>query len=127
MNIPKNLKYTSSHEWVRIEGNTVFIGITDYAQEHLGEIVFVELPEVNDEVTKGAPLAVVESVKAAADVYAPLSGTVSEVNEALLDNPELVNQDPYENWIVTLEISNPAEIEDLLDPAEYEKVCEQEE
>ncbi|MGI6450370.1 MAG: glycine cleavage system protein GcvH [Desulfitobacteriia bacterium] len=127
MNIPKDLKYTASHEWIRIEDNKAYIGITDYAQNHLGELVFVELPEVNDEVSKTAPLAVVESVKAAADVYAPLSGTVSEINEALLDSPELVNEDPYENWLVTLEISNPAEIEELLDAAEYEKVCEQEE
>lgn len=125
MEIKKDLLYTRSHEWTRIQDNVAWVGITDYAQNHLGTLVFVELPEANDEVEKGAPLAVVESVKAASDVYAPLSGTITEINESLADNPELINQAPYENWLVTLELSNPDEVKELIDSAEYEKVCQQ--
>jgi glycine cleavage system H protein len=125
MNIIKDIKYTVSHEWIRIEGNTARIGITDFAQNQMGTLVFVELPEVDDEVGKGSPLAVVESVKAASDVYAPLSGTITEINEALADNPELINEEPYESWLVTLELSNPSEVAELIDSAEYEKLCQQ--
>lgn len=127
MEIKKELRYTRSHEWIKVEGNVARIGITDFAQNHLGTLVFVELPEVDDEMEKGSPLAVVESVKAASDVYAPLSGTVTEVNESLLDSPELVNESPFENWLVTMEISNPDEVTELLDSAQYEEVCQQEE
>jgi glycine cleavage system H protein len=127
MKIIKDLSYTASHEWIRIAGNTAWIGITDFAQNQMGTLVFVEFPEVDDEVSKGSPLAVVESVKAASDVYAPLSGTITEINEALMDNPELINEEPYESWLVTLELSNPAEVAGLIDSAEYEKLCQQEE
>jgi len=127
MKVLKNLKYTDSHEWVRIEGNVAYIGITDHAQSQMGELVFVDLPMLDDEVGKGDPLAVVESVKAASDVYAPLSGTVIKVNEELQDNPGAVNEDPYQNWIVALEISDPAEIDELMDADAYEAFCQQEE
>jgi len=126
MQIINGLKYTKSHEWVKVEGNKAFIGITDYAQGHLGEIVFVELPEAGDELTSGGPLGVVESVKAAADVYAPVSGTVEEINEELLDNPGQINEDAFKSWLVSLELSNPAELDELLDASEYEKLCSEE-
>lgn len=125
MKVVSDLKYTGSHEWVRIEGNTATVGITDYAQNHLGTLVFVELPEVDDEVGKGSPLSVVESVKAASDVYAPLSGTITAINEALIDNPELINQEPYESWLVSIELSDPAELDDLISSTEYEALCQQ--
>jgi len=127
MKVLKDLKYTESHEWVRIEGNVAYIGITDHAQRQMGELVFIDLPVVDDEVGKGDPLAVVESVKAASDVYAPLSGTVIRVNEELQDNPGAVNEDPYQNWFAALEISDPAEIDELLDADAYEALCQQEE
>lgn len=125
MNVMQNLKYTRSHEWIRIEGNTAYVGITDYAQSHMGSLVFVELPGVDDEVSKGAPLAVVESVKAASDVYSPVSGTVTEINEALMDNPELINEQPYESWLAAIELSDSTELSELLDAAQYEDLCQQ--
>ncbi|KUO61738.1 MAG: glycine cleavage system protein H [Gracilibacter sp. BRH_c7a] len=127
MKINKDLKYTGSHEWVRLEGNIAFIGITDYAQSHLGTIVFVELPEVGEEISKGAPMAVVESVKAASDVYTPLSGTVTAINEELMDDPEQINSDPYESWFVSLELSDSTELESLIDAEGYQRLSEQEE
>ena len=126
MKIIKELKYTTSHEWVRLEGDKAFIGITDYAQTHLGTIVFIELPELGDEISKGDSLAVVESVKAASDVYTPLSGTVITSNEDLLDDPEQINRDPYESWFVSLQLSDTSELENLLDAEEYEKLSNQE-
>jgi len=123
MNIPKELKYSKDHEWVRIEGNKATIGITDYAQSQLGDVVFVELPEIGAEVSAGAGFSVVESVKAVSDIYAPVSGTVVEINEALADAPEIVNQDPYgEGWIAVLEISDETELGELLDSEAYEKM-----
>lgn len=121
MNIPQNLKYSKEHEWVKIEGSRVTIGISDFAQSQLGDVVFVELPELDKTVKAGAGFAVVESVKAVSDIYAPLSGCVVEVNEKLSDAPETVNQDPYgEGWIAVLEISDAAELDALLDAAGYE-------
>jgi glycine cleavage system H protein len=123
MNIPNELKYTKDHEWLRIEGNTAVIGITDYAQEQLGDIVFVEVPGEGDELGAGDTLGVVESVKAASDIYSPVSGTVVKVNEELADAPELVNQDPYgQAWIAEIELSNPDELAELLDSAAYEEL-----
>lgn len=120
MNIPQELKYSKDHEWVRIEGSRVTIGITDYAQSQLGDVVFVELPELGSEVAAGAGFSVVESVKAVSDIYAPVSGKVIEINEALADTPEIVNQSPYdEGWIVVLELSDPAELSELLDSEAY--------
>lgn len=127
MNIPKNLLYTSEHEWIRVEGDQVYLGITDYAQHHLGDIVFVELPELDTEVVTGDSIAVVESVKAVSSVYSPVSGTVVENNEELEDSPELLNEDPYTNHIAVINISNPDELEDLMSPADYESFCAEQE
>lgn len=124
MNIPKELKYSKDHEWVRVEGNIAVIGISDYAQSQLGDVVFVELPAVGDELSAGAGLAVVESVKAVSDVYAPISGKVIESNEALADAPELINQQPYgDGWIAKIEIADKAELEGLLDSQAYEQLA----
>ncbi len=123
MNIPQELKYSKDHEWVRIDGNRVTVGITDYAQAQLGDVVFVELPEPGTEVSTGAGFSVVESVKAVSDIYAPVSGTVLEVNEALADAPEIVNQSPYEDgWIVVIELADEAELDELLDSEAYEEL-----
>ncbi len=124
MNIPEDLQYTKSHEWVRIEGDTATIGITDHAQDELGDVVFVELPEEGDTFDAGESFGTVESVKAVSDLYAPVGGEVVEVNSALEDAPENINEDPYgEGWIVKLRITDEA---DLLSPEEYEKVVEEE-
>ncbi|HEY8530735.1 MAG TPA: glycine cleavage system protein GcvH [Limnochorda sp.] len=120
MSVPEHLRYTADHEWVRIEGNRATVGITAYAQEQLGDVVFVDLPPVGKEVKAGDGLAVVESVKSVSDVYAPVSGRVVEVNRALSDAPETINQDPYgQGWIAVLEIGDPSEIEKLMDAAAY--------
>ncbi len=126
MKIIDGLKYTKSHEWIKVDGDKALVGITDYAQEHLGEIVFVELPEVGTELSAGDGLGVVESVKAAADVYVPASGIVKEINEELLDNPGKINEDAFESWLIALELSDPAQLDELLDAAQYEKLCQEE-
>lgn len=126
MNIPSDLKYTRDHEWVRTEGQKVYIGITDYAQHSLGDIVFVELPEKGKTIKSGETLGVVESVKAVSDVYCPLSGTVIDVNEELVDAPEKINENPYDSWIAVLEITDQGEIEQLLSPEQYQEFCSQE-
>ena len=124
MNIPEDLQYTKSHEWVRIEGDTATIGITDHAQDELGDVVFVELPQEGDTFDAGESFGTVESVKAVSDIYAPVGGDVVEVNSALEDAPENINEDPYgEGWIVKLRTTDEA---DLLSPQEYEKVVEEE-
>ena len=126
MNVPTNLKYAKSHEWVRSEADgTVTVGITEHAQELLGDLVFVDLPELGAELTAGQEAAVVESVKAASDVYAPLSGVVLEVNTAVADAPESVNQDAYAAWLFKLKPTNPAEFDALLDAAGYTASCEE--
>jgi|SRR5690554_742556 glycine cleavage system H protein len=127
-NIPNELKYVASHEWIRAEGEgVVTIGITEHAQDLLGDVVFVELPEPGDTVSAGDDAGVVESVKAASDVYAPLSGEVVAINEALEDAPELVNSDPYgDGWFFKLKLSDPAELDDLLDADGYAAHCESE-
>ncbi|WP_153112101.1 glycine cleavage system protein GcvH [Propionivibrio limicola] len=120
MNIPSNLKYTKSHEWVRVETDgTVTVGITDHAQELLGDLVFVELPEVGKELAAEQEAAVVESVKAASDVYAPIAGTITETNPAVVDAPESVNQDAYAAWLFKMKPANPADVDALLDAAAY--------
>ncbi|WP_428622979.1 glycine cleavage system protein GcvH [Sedimenticola sp.] len=128
-NVPNDLKYAKSHEWVRDEEDgTVVIGITDHAQELLGDLVFVELPEVGDTVSAGSECAVVESVKAASDVYSPVSGEVVAVNESLVDAPETVNQDAFgDGWLFQVKFSAPAELDDLLDADAYSEVMESEE
>lgn len=127
MNIQTDLKYSAAHEWIQALNNqTAAIGITDYAQNALGDIVFVELPEVGAEISAGESLAVVESVKAASEVYSPLSGKITKVNENLLNAPELVNQDPYGSWFVVVAMSRPEELDNLMDAAGYDKFCEEE-
>ncbi len=127
MSIPSDLKYTRSHEWVKTEANgTVTIGITDHAQELLGDMVFIELPKVGDSFSQKQECAVAESVKAAADVYSPISGEVIEVNSALADSPEKINQDAFGSWLFKLKPSNAAELDGLLDAAGYQEVLDSE-
>ena len=120
----QGLRYTESHEYVRVEGNVGFIGITDYAQHELGNVVYVDLPEVDDEVNAGEEFGAVESVKAASDLISPVSGTVIEVNEALIDEPGLINKDAFANWIIKVELSAPNELDELLDADEYAALLE---
>jgi len=127
MNVPTNLKYAKSHEWARLEADgTVTIGISDHAQEALGDIVFLELPEVGRQLKLGEECAVVESVKAASDIYAPISGEVVAINQAAVDAPESINQDAYAAWLFKLKPDNVAELDALLDAAGYAKVAESE-
>lgn len=111
--------YCDSHEFVKVEGNTGYVGITDHAQHELGNVVYVDMPEVDDEVTAGEEFGAVESVKAASDLFSPVSGTVVEVNEALEDEPGLINKDAFENWIMKVELSDKSELDDLMDAAAY--------
>lgn len=123
MNIPADLRYSSSHEWVKSEDGKIIIGLTDFAQDSMGEVVYVELPELDDELVAGESFAEAESVKAVSEVYSPVNGTVVRVNEALVDNPALVNEDPYGTWLIEAE----GEIaEALLDAEAYRRLCEQE-
>lgn len=126
MEVKKNLLYSNDHEWVKVEGEKAYIGITDHAQHSLGEIVYVELPEVGDELNAGDVFGVIESVKAASDSYLPVSGNVLEVNEALSDSPQLINEDPYGSWIVLVEMSNKSDLDDLMDAQQYEEFCSKE-
>lgn len=120
MNVPSELRYSTDHEWVRVEGNRATIGITDYAQDALGDVVFVQLPEIGTAVSAGGTFSEVESTKSVSDVYAPVSGKVVAVNEALASGPEALNSDPYgSGWVCTIEMSNPAEIDALLDAKGY--------
>lgn len=119
----EGLYYSESHEYVRVEGNNAFIGITDYAQHALGNIVYVDMPEADDEVTAGEEFGAVESVKAASDLISPVSGTVLEVNEALEDEPELINKEAFSNWIIKVQLSDPSELEALMDAKAYESHC----
>ena len=121
----EGLYYSESHEYVRVEGDFGYIGITDYAQNALGNVVYVDMPDVDDEVTAGEEFGAVESVKAASDLMSPVTGVVVEVNEALEDQPELVNQDAYENWIIKVSISDKSELENLMDAKAYAAFCEQ--
>ena len=119
----EGLRYSESHEWVKVEGNIAVIGITDYAQHALGDLSYVDMPEVDDEVAAGEEFGAVESVKAASDLFCPVSGRVVEINEALEDAPELLNQDAFENWIIKVEMSDPSELDSLLDASAYEAEC----
>jgi glycine cleavage system H protein len=120
----ENLKYSEDHEWVKVEGNVVVIGVTDYAQNELGDITYADLPDVDDEVTAGEEFGALESVKASSELLAPVSGTVIECNEELEDAPEKINEDPYGTWIIKIEMSDPAQLEDLLDAAAYAALIE---
>ena len=120
----EGLYYSESHEYVRVEGDFGYIGITDYAQNALGNVVYVDMPDVDDEVSAGEEFGAVESVKAASDLMSPVTGVVVEVNEALEDQPELINQDAYENWIIKVEISDKSELDSLMDAKAYAAFCE---
>lgn len=123
MNVSKDLLYTESHEWVKVEGDKAYVGLSDFAQHALGDIVFVELPEVDAELSAGDSFAAVESVKAASDVYIPVSGTVVEINEAVVDDPSLLNQDAYENWMVCVTLNDKSELDGLMNAEAYETHC----
>lgn len=121
--VEKDLLYTESHEFVKIEGDFGYVGITDYAQEQLGNVVYVDMPEVGDDVSAGEEFGAVESVKAASDLISPISGTVVEINENLEEQPELINQDAFENWIIKVQLSDKSELEGLMDDETYIKYC----
>lgn len=123
----EGLFYSESHEWVKVDGETAIIGISDHAQQAMGNIVYVDMPEEEDEVTANEDFGAVESVKAASNLISPVSGVVVEVNEALADAPELLNKDAYENWIIKVKMDDPEELKNLMDAAAYEKFCENEE
>ncbi|MBE6231807.1 MAG: glycine cleavage system protein GcvH [Bacteroidales bacterium] len=118
------LYYSESHEWVKVEGNVALVGITDFAQHSMGDLSYVDMPEVDDQLEAGEEFGAVESVKAASDLYSPVSGTVIEINEELEDSPELLNQDAYANWIMKVDMSNPAELESLMDASAYDAMCQ---
>jgi glycine cleavage system H protein len=126
METKSGLLYSDDHEWVKVEGEKAYVGITDYAQHALGEIVYVELPTVGDQINAGDVFGVIESVKAASDSYLPISGKVLEVNEALSDSPQLINEDCYGNWIVLVELTDKASIDTLMNEQEYKEFCSKE-
>lgn len=117
------IKYLPSHEYARIEGNVAYIGISPFAAQQLGNVVYVDMPEEGDDVTAGEDFGAIESVKAASDLFSPVSGAVVEINESLIDNPRLINEDPMANWIIKVEMNNPSELDELLDQEAYDKLC----
>ena len=121
--IIEGLLYSDSHEWVKVDGDIAVIGVSDFAQEEMGDITYVDMPEVDDEVSKGDDFGALESVKASSELYSPVSGVIVEVNEALEDAPELVNEDAFENWIIKVRMSDPSELEDLMDAAAYAEIA----
>lgn len=126
MKVIEGLYYTKDHEWVKVEGDKAYIGITDFAQDSLGSIVYVELPEIDDEIPAGDVFGVIESVKAASDSYMPISGTVVDVNEEPMDDPTILNSDPYKNWLIQIEMSDKEELDELMKSDEYEKYITEE-
>lgn len=120
----ESLRYSETHEWVKVEGDIAIVGVTDFAQSEMGDITYVDMPDVDDEVVKDEEFGALESVKASSDLISPVSGVVVENNEALEDAPELVNQDPYENWIIKVKMSDPEELKDLISAEEYTKLTE---
>jgi len=123
MNIPQSLKYTKEHEWVREDGDTVTVGITDHAQGELGDIIFVEFPEIGQKIQRDEPFGTIEAVKTVADLFAPISGTVTEINETLDDSPESVNQDPYgDGWMVKVSVSEAGELDNLMSAGQYQEM-----
>ncbi|HYB92088.1 MAG TPA: glycine cleavage system protein GcvH [Candidatus Binataceae bacterium] len=127
MEVPEGLKYSKEHEWVATDDSVATIGITDHAQDQLGEIVYIELPAVGDKISKDDPFGVVESVKAVSDIYAPVSGVVIEINEDLPETPEVVNEDPYgDGWLIKVKMNDPADLEDLMDHEGYAEMVAQE-
>jgi glycine cleavage system H protein len=127
INIPNQLKYTEDHDWVAVDGDTITIGLSDFAQQSLGDIVFVELPEVGSELSKGDSFGVVESVKSVSDLLIPASAEITEVNEALSEQPELCNSAPYDSWIIKAKVSNQEELNGLMDAEQYQKHCDSQE
>ena len=126
MNVPDDLRYSTDHEWVRVEGNTITLGITDYAQDALGDVVFVDVPEVGTAVAVGGTFSEVESTKSVSDIYAPVSGTITEVNADLADSPELLNDDPYgDGWLCKIEVADASELDALLDADGYRALIEE--
>lgn len=123
MKLLEELRYTKNHEWVKVDENKAYIGITDYAQDHLGDVVFVELPPIDSEFNLDDSFAVVESVKAASDIYIPVDGKILESNEELVENPEKINEDPYGSWMVLVELKDASQIDNLLSAKEYEEFC----
>ena len=123
--IVEGLKYSETHEWVKVEGDMAIIGVTDFAQKEMGEITYVDCPDVDDEVEKGSEFGALESVKAASDLFSPVSGTVTEVNDAVVDDPKLVNDDAFENWIIKVRMSDPTELDDLIDAAAYKTLIKE--
>ena len=126
MKVVEGLYYTNDHEWVKVDGDEAYVGLSDYAQDQLGDIVYVELPEIDDEFEKEEAFSAVESVKAAADVFMPVDGKVTAVNEELLDDPALINQDPYEAWIIKVELTDKSQLDELMTDEEYEKFLDEE-
>ena len=122
--IIEGLKYSETHEWVKVEGNVAIVGVSDFAQKEMGDITYVDMPDVDDEVSKDEEFGALESVKASSDLVCPVSGTVVENNAALEDAPELINQDPYENWIIKVKMSDPSELDALMDAAAYKAMIE---
>lgn len=122
-NIPSNLKYTKEHEWILIEGDTATVGITDFAQSSLGDIVFLEVPEVGTEITSGTTFGVVESIKSVSDLYAPITGEVVAKNSDVEGSPEKINQDAYESWLIKVKVKNPEELNNLLTAEQYQEFC----
>lgn len=123
-NTPETLKYTKEHEWVSLENDTALVGITDFAQSQLGDIVFIELPEVGSDVKQGGTFGVVESIKSVSDLFSPLDGEVIEVNDSLEDAPESCNNSPYDSWIIKIKVSNPSQVDELLDSSSYQNLCQ---
>ncbi|MDK2806172.1 MAG: glycine cleavage system protein [Thermoanaerobacterium sp.] len=123
MKVLEGLYYSKNHEWVKVEGDKAYVGITDYAQHSLGDIVYAELPDVDTFLNAGDTLGTVESVKAASDVYCPISGKVVEVNQSVADDPSLLNSDPYENWMICIEMNDKGELDQLMSPEEYSDFC----
>lgn len=126
MKVIEGLYYTKNHEWIRVEGTEGYVGITDYAQHALGDIVYVELPDVGASMAQDETFGSVESVKAASDIYLPVSGTVTKVNDAVVDDPALINQDAFENWMICIDIADAGELENLMSAAAYEEFCSEE-
>lgn len=118
------IRFSKTHEYARVEGNIAYVGISEYAAKQLGNVVYVDLPETDTDVEAGEDFGAIESVKAASDLFAPVSGAITEANELLIDNPKLVSEDPMTNWIIKIEMTNPAELDDLMDEAAYKAYCE---
>ena len=122
MNIPDNLKYTKDHEWIRVEGSTGYVGVSDYAQGELGDIIYIDVTTIGETLAQGDTFGTIEAVKTVSDCYAPVSGKIAEFNSPINDNPAIVNKDPYgEGWIIKMELTNPSELDSMLSPEEYKK------